>query len=236
LSGFKKDTTKAFAASAYECIDLSNFSSIKEKAFMENPILTTEARNIKITFENNTSGLSIDMGAFAACAKIETVVLPKSGSLSIGDFAFTQCTGLKNVLFPIDSNVTLSLFGASAFFRCESIEKIDLSSTSFAGTIAKRAFSQCKNLKEILLPGGTFSIGINVFEECTNLETITPSTSKTTIIDSIADGTFEGCPSLTVSGIEKLKNSINKSNLAYVENKSGNNIVGAAIVAAIGKT
>ncbi|MDR1235086.1 MAG: leucine-rich repeat domain-containing protein [Mycoplasmataceae bacterium] len=207
----------------YNTIDLSSFLSIGTNAFSGCPSLTTGGKDITISFENfnATVATSISDYAFLNCERVKDIILPKETTginvFDIDDYAFSGCIDLQNVSLPTDSSTANISIGVSAF-------------------------ENCTNLKNFDLPKGNVSIGVAGFRNCTKLETLSlPIISTNSVIASIGDGAFDGCANLSVEGIQALGNDggsnphIDTNNLVYVGNGTGTSIVGAAIVAAVGK-
>jgi hypothetical protein len=202
---------------------LSSFLSIGTNAFSGCPSLTTGGKDITISFENfnATVATSISDYAFLNCERVKDIILPKETTginvFDIDDYAFSGCIDLQNVSLPTDSSTANISIGVSAF-------------------------ENCTNLKNFDLPKGNVSIGVAGFRNCTKLETLSlPIISTNSVIASIGDGAFDGCANLSVEGIQALGNDggsnphIDTNNLVYVGNGTGTSIVGAAIVAAVGK-
>ena len=68
-------------------------------------------------------------------------------------------------------NITLSAknIGASAFYKCTSLENIELNIG--VKTIGSMAFSETK-IKEIVIPNGVADVAVDAFIYCANLEKI----------------------------------------------------------------
>ncbi len=98
-------------------------------------------------------------GAFAACDKLKSVVIPSSVT-EIGKRAFIFCYGLEEITIP--DGVTA--FGERAFSSCESLKSIviprkmtDIEESSFLG---------CRALKEVTIHVGITQIGQLAFYDC----------------------------------------------------------------------
>lgn len=96
--------------------------------------------------------------------------------LSIDDVLYNKTTnvllkypaGKKEEEFSVPFGVTE--IGEMAFYQCETLEKVTLSST--VTKIGFRAFETCVNLTTLVLPDGITDIGHAAFRGCFNLTTI----------------------------------------------------------------
>ena len=153
---------------------------------------------------------SIGENAFANCSGLKTVVLPDTLT-SIGSNAFDGCKQLTKIALP----KSLVSIGNSAFKECALLSEMDLSQTAITaiayGTftncpnlktvvlpdtltrILGYAFYGCKQLTEIVLPKSLTSIGSHAFCDCASLSEIDLSQ---TAITAISDSTFNHCTSL----------------------------------------
>ena len=89
-----------------------------------------------------TSATFIGEGAFHACGKLTSVVIPDSVT-SIDHYAFSGCTSLTSVT--IGNGVTS--IGVSAFEKCTSLENITIPNSIIS--ISGSAFYYCSNLKTV---------------------------------------------------------------------------------------
>ncbi len=122
--------------------------------------------------------------AFHNCSNLETLVLPESVT-SIGSAAFLYCKKLKNINIPAGlTTLAVNAFSSTAIesFNCPS------GITSLEGAL----FSDCSQLKEVVLHPNIESIGNSVFENCISLENIVLPDGITEISDEV----FRGCSSL----------------------------------------
>ena len=152
--------------------------------------------------------------AFSGCLSLMKVPLAE-GLKYIGDDAFSKCSSLESVYIP-DSVETI---GARSFGDCNSLKKISLpylgssrySSGRFdylfygsgtvpssvekvtvrSGKVGENAFSECYNVKEIVISGNAGEIGSYAFSECRSLKSVSFSG-----VTYIGDHAFYDCYSL----------------------------------------
>lgn len=130
---------------------------------------------------------SIGDMAFTQCFSLKSVTIGNSVT-SIGSFAFQSCIKLASINIP-DSVTSI---GIAAFSNCRTlikeesgIEYVDtwivdtVNSTILAANIkngtrgiADRAFDNCTNLKDLIIPDSVTSIGGSAFWECSKLTTV----------------------------------------------------------------
>ena len=163
---------------------------------------------------------SIGYAAFEGCSGLTSVTIGNSVT-SIGDYAFRGCSSLTSVT--IGNGVTS--IGEYAFSGCGGLTSVTIGNS--VTSIGSRAFSGCSGLTSITIPDSVTGIGYGAFAGCSGLTSITipfvgekadgtgstsfdyifvysdydvPESLKEVIItggESIADGAFEGCTSLT---------------------------------------
>ncbi|MCH5234808.1 MAG: leucine-rich repeat protein [Muribaculaceae bacterium] len=148
-----------------------------------------------------SSLIIIHENAFRNCYSLLSLDLPNSIN-NIKDNAFQGCKELKSVKLPN----SLKILCNYVFGDCYSLEDIKLPDTlellgSQEGGGAGHCFTNCTNLKSIILPNSLRYIGWSVFEGCTSLVSIVIPESVTSIMYSA----FNGCSSLVAI---KLPNTI----------------------------
>lgn len=163
----------------------------------------------KIILPNLCTGIAGH--AFQDCQYLEEVKIPKNCTF-IGYNAFNACKSLSNIDIP--SSVTI--IDHNAFSGCSKLQAITfvgdchlskITQGCFSGTafttftlppqikvISGGAFSNCKFLREFVIPEGSAlrSIGPNAFWECSNLSAL--RISKDSKLANIEKDAFYSCP------------------------------------------
>ena len=98
---------------------------------------------------------------------IEKVYFPASLQI-ISNCAFEFCEYLKEIHFK--ENSKLKLIDESAFTNCYELKRVIL--PSGVEEIAYNAFYSCSSLKEVFIPSTVKKMGANIFEECESLKVI----------------------------------------------------------------
>jgi len=220
----------AFALNNINTISLpSSIRTIDEKAFYYSSVSS-------IIIPNGVRYIRKD--AFSGCKQLENIELPESVEI-IEQNVFSQCTQLKSITIPnrvktIDRYsfmgcinleevvlpIGLEIIKEGAFNNCafESIEipnsVVYIYGNSFATFCG--AFSECKNLKEIILPEEITFVDTNTFYGCINLKTV----YIPTLVTNIYASAFEKCENLTdvycfAENIPSTYNNVFKD--AYIE-------------------
>lgn len=164
----------------------SSVKIIKMSSFKECSLLE------KITFEDESNLNLIENYAFYKCKSLKQISIPFS-VISIESHAFYECTSLSSVLF--DKYSCLKSIGIYAFYNCLSLKDIELPGSLVS--IGNYAFIQCSSLEKIKFLKGydkyNFKyMGINVFDNCSSLETLEIPHS----ISHFGENTFDGCSSM----------------------------------------
>lgn len=115
----------------------------------------------KIEFENEKNIKVIEKLAFAECPKLSEIDLRYVQEIERNAFMYDK--SLKNI------NLSAKNIGASAFYKCTSLENIELNIG--VKTIGSMAFSETK-IKEIVIPNGVIDVAVDAFIYCDNLEKI----------------------------------------------------------------
>ena len=160
-----------------------------------------------VTIPNSVT--SIGYMAFYNCTGLTSVTIPNSVT-SIGWYAFEDCTGLTSVT--IGNSVTS--IGEDAFRGCNSLTSIVVES----GNTFYDSRDNCNAIIETatgtlilgcqttIIPNSVTSIGLEAFEGCSGLTSVTIPNSVT----SIGEEAFYGCSSLASVTIGNSVTSIGK--------------------------
>ena len=117
---------------------------------------------------------SIGHDAFNYCVQLNSITLP-SGLHYFGERAF-QSSGLTIVTIP-KSLYCIECYG---FDNCTKLRKV-IFPEEWAGTIEDSAFANCENLKELRIPEGVKTLGVNIWCKCPKLKTLYLPNSLTNI-------------------------------------------------------
>ena len=154
----------------------NNVKTIGAQSFKDCPLI--KEINLPITTTN------IGSFAFNGCEKLETINL--SNITTIGTQAFAN-TLLKTLNF--GDSPKINKIGNSAFASSGLNGKLDLSTATNLYEIGSYAFSDT-GLTEVVLPSNLTSLGAGVFQDCTQLSTVSLDKTQVKIIKP---STFQGC-------------------------------------------
>jgi len=161
---------------------------------------STGIKNIKMPHEIEYMG----EGIFYSCYSLQEVDMPNNINL-IPACTFNECLALEKV-----NNISqVKEIGEEAFFGCESLKSMDLSSLSKLKSIQEGAFRDCRNLKEIKLPAKLTTIKSDAFIYCISLEKV--SFQKGSNLSRIGYGAFQKCVSLKAITLPKKVKIIEKN-------------------------
>ena len=131
-----------------------NLKVIAENSFNNCPLLNNVVIPASVT--------SIEATAFQNCIGLETIAFPASVK-TIGNSAFRYCSSLNNVVLP-GSLVTIQDW---AFANCTALENLTIEE---GVTSINRDVFQYSGMKNVVLPSTLEFIGVNLFNECSQLE------------------------------------------------------------------
>lgn len=165
-----------------------NITDISEWAFSNNQKLV----NYDVNSENE-SYTSVD-GALLTIDMKTLVSYPCGGNTS-----FTMPN-------------TVTEVAPRAFYKCENLEKLILSSS--LETINEMSFFQCSSINELVFPNTVKFIGKDAFSKCTALTEITIPSS----IEEIREYAFYNCTELKKVSVDKAKADIKLGDKWYPTN------------------
>ena len=186
----------------------------------------------KLTSIEIPSGvMGIGIGAFSGCLSLESITLPFVGdkphmATDSNQYPFGYIFGTKSYAGGIATEQFYyddsTIFSTSTTYSIpSSLKSVKITGSSH---IPRSAFSYCKGLTSIEIPGSVTSIGESAFYGCTGLTSIEIPDGVT----SIGSSAFSGCTGLTciavVSG-NKVYDSRNNCN-AIIETASNTLIAG----------
>lgn len=139
---------------------------------------------------------SIGGSAFEGCTALESANL---GNIEeIGASAFAGCEKLTEITIP----KTAKIIGARAFAKCRGLEKAIIASNCDSGNDKQDnyTFTECDNLKSVVISEGVTSLTGHQFYKCTALKNVSLSST----LESISQSAFSCCTKL--ESIELPKN------------------------------
>lgn len=149
-----------------------------------------------ITAKIPKSVSNIGNSAFSNCRSLSKITIPEHVS-HIGIFAFNGCRNLTDITVDKRNSTYDSRDHCNAIIATKTNQLIvgccNTKIPDSVSSIGDRAFSGCRDLKEISIPEGVSDIGDFAFEGCTGLTEITLPESVT----AIGNFAFERCSSLT---------------------------------------
>ena len=194
-SKLKTIETYVFYCTSLTSIEIpASVETIEEDAFLGCSSLKT------VTFEKGTQLKTLD--GFAGCTSLTTIEIPASVE-TIGGSAFEDCTSLQSVMFEKGTQLKTIEGGyqgrRSAFYNCTSLTKIEIPAS--VETIGNNIFDGCTSLQTVTFEKGSKfkTIGSDVFSDCTSLTSIEIPAS----VEEIRGSAFFGCSSLKTVTFEK---------------------------------
>ena len=179
---------------------------------------------------NGKALTTIAAKAFKDNLHIETVIIPSTVT-TIEAEAFSGCTNLKTIVFKSKTRseiITLSVsqmsggtktesgvisIGDRAFYGCENLSAIDLSSIQ---SIGENAFDGCKALAELTLSDQLTTVKAGAFSGCASLKTVyLPAT-----VEYLGRAAFSGCVGLKSVVFEERDGGIGTFDIAWREGMS----------------
>jgi len=160
----------------------STISEIEEWAFHNCNMLKEAVLNEGL--------LAIGSNAFMNCNSLESITLPATVT-EIDRYAFVKCENLRKVVLANKERLQKMKIEQQAFQDCKSLLSIDLSNT-FLVDIPYGTFTDCTQLREVVLNEGIKKIGKWAFGRCESLLSINLPSS----LDDIGEGAFRRCKKL----------------------------------------
>ncbi len=200
-----------------DCTSLKELTFPAAKLTLDRNVFSECDSIESLTFED-ASKVTLGISCFSSCDKLAEVEI-KKGYLDLPASAFGGCAALSEIDFSRITSIGSSAFsgcislpaeitlsekitelGDSAFAWCTSLEKMIL--PEGCANIARFAFRGCTALREITV-GNTLSVGRDVFDGCTSLETVYYRGSESEFTTNV---TFDyGNDNFTAARIEYVK-------------------------------
>lgn len=144
------------------------------------------------SFTLPASVTTLGSSAFASAAKLKTFTIEEGSQLkTINGSAFNGCVVLPS--FCVPAGVTT--IGASAFSGAKVMSEFTFAENSALESIGNSAFVNCAALTSFVFPessSGKITLGTSIFKGCTQLTSVTISSSVTNVSTAFAD-----CPSIS---------------------------------------
>lgn len=143
-------------------------------------LLDKDRKTAAVTFRNNR------YGSYKGAVTIPQTVTVGGVSYDvtqIAENAFHECYELTSLV--VGSNVQEI---KQAFYDCFTLTSVTFQQGSKLQKVAPFCFQDCRKLAEFTFPEGTTEIGINVFEQCTNMRKIVLPASITMLADNVFVG------------------------------------------------
>ena len=183
--------------------NVESFGIFGKKIYINNRLIAVSS-NVEEEFVVEDGTIEISEYAFANCKNIKNVILPESVK-TIKGHAFEFCHNLEKINIDKVETIDESAFaccnklnqinldnikelGMSAFTQC-AIKELNISNLE---KIPRESFSNCLELKSVVIGEGTTTIEFAAFEWCKNLTDIYLPKSLKTIEDSV----FIGCKNI----------------------------------------
>ena len=161
---------------------------IKSFAFARYEAMTS------VSFPNSLTQL--DMASFAYCKGLTSIVIPSS-VYSISEYVFSECSGLEQIVVQSGNPYYDSRNNCNAIIVTSTNGLLtgcqNTVIPSSVASILGGAFTGCTGLTgEFIIPEGVTSIGLQAFQDCSNLSSVMIGNDVVTIGNSA----FNGCTSL----------------------------------------
>lgn len=150
----------------WNCLELKEIS-LRSLEYIGNSAFCNCSKLERVVIGDNLK--EVENSAFFGCETLSIIELPAKIK-EIGFQAFMGC-GLTKVRIPAN----ICSIGDSAFNSCKSLREVEFYGEIVkgqTGMIREKAFKDCRNLKEFIIPDGITSIGVSAFENCVQLERI----------------------------------------------------------------
>ena len=178
------NTLTSIGANSFEnCLDLQNITLSNSLTTIGNAAFKGCSSLEGITIPNNVT--SIGANVFENCSDLQSAIL-SNNLTTIGSGAFKDCSSLASITIP---NGVINI-NSSAFENCTYLQTIILPTTLY--TIGTSAFKNCSILSSIILPNSVEYVEDEAFKNCSLLAYIEVQRAISDIT-SIGLNVFDGC-------------------------------------------
>ena len=137
---------------------------------------------------------SIGSNAFSNCSRLKTITIPESVT-SIGGYAFQNCRELITVIFNAINCTSMAGNADPVFYNCINLTEVHIGSKVTG--IPHYAFYGFSGLKTVTIPESVTSIGMNAFQNCSELTAVYFNAVNCSTMGSLGAPAFAGCGKLT---------------------------------------
>jgi len=142
--------------------------------------------------------ISIGESAFAGCSGMKELVIEgdRRNDLTIEDNAFANCVNMSSITFRGDDTVDQGVItvGDAAFAGNVALKTVVYEEGSNVASLGARAFADCKQLGEAVLPATMVSVGNSAFAGCEGLLGVSFAPNGLQV--TFGSNVFEGCKRL----------------------------------------
>lgn len=167
----------------------ASVNRVGKKAFSESGLTS-------IVFEQGCQVTDLYGGVFSDCSNLTSVVFPQALQ-RISDGVFENCTSLQEITIPASvvefGSNQHNYQGEPVFAGCTNLKEVTFEQDGQLEYIGIEVFKDCTGIESVNLPNSVTNIMYGAFNGCTNLKNITIPSNVT----EIGNYAFYQCTSLT---------------------------------------
>lgn len=152
-------------------------------------VLRRAPQTERIVASPSLNGLEGELTTYRSDQRVVRARVP-AGAERIPRSLFFRCAKLRSANLP----PSLKAIGDFAFFACENLVEINLSSCTALEWIGESAFEGCSSLERVSLPASLHGIGTAAFRNCTRLRSV--AFGEPARLRRIESHAFMGCTAL----------------------------------------